>query len=82
MIDKILSELARAKTIWPKWPDDPIHAAAVIAEEAGEIVKAALDFTYSSGPLADMEAEAIQTAAMCIRFLENLNMYKKVDTLK
>lgn len=86
MIEDIIlfieKELSRAKTIWPKWPEDPIQAAAVIAEESGEIVKSALDFTYSGGLLSDMEAEAIQTAAMCVRFLENMENYKKVDTLK
>lgn len=42
IIEEVIAELNRARTKFPTWPDDPIHAAAVVAEESGELVQAAL----------------------------------------
>jgi len=71
-------EVARATRKFPTWPTDPIHAAAVLAEEAGEVQKAVLQAVYEphkSGPL-DVRAEVVQTAAMCLRFLASLDADK------
>jgi len=69
-------ELDRAIAQHPDWPNDLIHGAAIVAEEAGELVQAALQTVYDCIDLeADyerMRKEAIQTAAMAVRFLENL----------
>ncbi len=70
-IELVYRELERAREKFPHWPTDPIHAAAIVAEEAGELVKAALDYTYLEGTHEDMDKEAAQTAAMGIRFLMN-----------
>ena len=35
----IEEELIRARDKFPKWPVDPIHAAAIVSEEAGELVQ-------------------------------------------
>lgn len=70
-------ELHRATAKFPTWPDDPIHAAAVVAEESGELVRAVLQATYEPGK-ADMEdvaVEAVQTAAMAVRFLLSMGDY-------
>ena len=75
---EIRAELGRAAEKFSRWPDDPIHATAVIIEEAGETMKAALEACYEphkSGP-DHVRAEAIQTAAMCLRFLLSLDRYK------
>lgn len=72
MLDKILAEVERAKTLHPRWPADIIHATAIVAEEAGEAVKAALDHTYFGKPIAEVERELIHTAATCLRALEGL----------
>ena len=55
----------------PCWPSDPIHAASVVAEEAGELLKAANEFVYEKGSPKAMYIEACHTAAVCIRFLDN-----------
>lgn len=68
----ILSELAQARAKHPQWPVDVIHAAAILAEEAGEVVKAALDMTYDGGSVEDVRTELAQTGAMCLRMLVNL----------
>lgn len=65
----ILDELARAEQKFPKWPTDPVHAAAVVAEEAGELVQAALQHTYERDCWSEMVKEAVQTGAMALRFL-------------
>ena len=76
-IRSIEAELARARTKFPLWPNDPIHAAAVVFEEAGELQKAALEHMYEpdKSDLMDVRDEAIQTAAMALRFLESLPQY-------
>ena len=70
--DLIEEELSRAKFIHTKWPLDIIHAAAVVAEEAGELTRASLNTTYHD---ADCEQEclreAVHVAATAIRFIEN-----------
>lgn len=77
-IDAILAELRRAVEKFPTWPTDPLHALAVLGEEFGETTKATLQAIYEphkSTP-ADVRAEAIQTAAMAIRFLISLDAYR------
>ena len=62
-------ELATAQDKHPAWPADFIHAAAIVAEESGELVQAALQHQYENGQYYQMHREAIQTAAACLRFL-------------
>ena len=76
-IKHIFDELNRAKAKWPDWPTDPIHAAAVVSEEAGELTRAANRFVYEDKPMEEMAEEAVQVGAMAVRFLENLSRYKK-----
>ncbi len=71
IFELVKKELESAKTKWPYYYADIIHASALINEEAGETIQAALDCTYDNGSLEDVKKEAIQTAAMCFRLLEN-----------
>lgn len=59
----------------PQWPKDHIHAAAIVAEESGELVRAALQHKYEAGAPEEMYKEAIQTSAMGMRFLLNTVQY-------
>jgi NTP pyrophosphatase (non-canonical NTP hydrolase) len=68
----IEEEVARAKQKFPWWPEDTVHGAAIVAEESGELVQAALQHTYEGGSEAAMKREAIHTGAMAVRFLESL----------
>jgi len=79
-IELLLAELDRAQRLHPKWPDDEVHAAAIVAEEAGELVQAALNHYYRKPKNSDpyvldaekMRTEAIHTGAMALRFLINM----------
>lgn len=71
----VLIELNKAVDKHPEWPKDPIHAAAIVSEESGELVRASLQFTYENGKPSDMNEEAVQTAAMGIRFLLNNHLF-------
>ena len=77
ILESVITELDLARAKWPDWPVDPVHAAAVVSEEAGELVQAANDFCYSGGDSERMRAEAIQTVAMGLRFLAGLATYER-----
>jgi hypothetical protein len=73
----IRAELERAERKFPKFPTDPVHAAAVVVEEAGKLQKAALELTYEDGGWAQVFEEAIHTGAMALRFLIHLDQMKE-----
>ena len=66
------AEVCKARKKWPESYKDIIHATALINEEAGETIQAALDLTYDNGTIEKVKKETIQTAAMCFRLLENI----------
>lgn len=72
VMEMVYKEISRAKEKFPKWPVDIMHAAGVVAEESGELTKAALDHTYGDGLLKDACTEAVHTAATAMRFVEEL----------
>jgi hypothetical protein len=74
----VLEELRKAETKHPVWPSDIIHRAAIVIEEAGELIQAAVDYVQAKDEVekkkawANMVVEAAQTGAMTFRFLENM----------
>lgn len=77
VMQDVLDELTRATEKFPTWPTDPLHAVAVIGEELGELTKAVLELTYEPHKTTpeDVRKEAIQTAAMALRFVMSLDTY-------
>ena len=73
----VYSELTRAIAKFPTWPTDPLHAIAVLGEEFGELTKDVLQMTYEPGKTnaENVRKEAIQTAAMALRFVASLDAY-------
>ena len=65
----ITIELDRAMRQHPEWPNDIIHAAAVVVEEAGELMKACLDLVYFGGDERSIRNEIVSVAAMAERFM-------------
>jgi hypothetical protein len=80
-LDRIYSEindeLRRATNKFPTWPSDPLHAVGIIGEEFGELSQATLQCVYEphKSDTFDIRCEAIQVAAMAIRFLMSLDRY-------
>jgi NTP pyrophosphatase (non-canonical NTP hydrolase) len=71
-------EVARALSKFPTWPTDPLHALAVLGEEYGELMKAVLQQVYEphKNPTDAVREEAVQVAAMALRFLASLDTYQ------
>lgn len=68
VIASIRVELERAMRDHPRWPTDPVRAAAVVAKKAGELVKAVNDYEGRKTDIVTDYDEAIQTAVTAIRF--------------
>lgn len=69
----IMAELERAEKIHPAWPTDLVKASAILAEEAGETLRAANTFDEIRSGKKEIITEAVQTAAMAIRLLKNID---------
>ena len=74
IIDGIMNELKKAEYKHPGWPDDVIHCAAIMAEEAGEALQASIDCFYKGDDenFDALKKELFQTGAMVIRNLLHL----------
>ena len=75
-VSAILIEHQRAVEKWPEWPTDTTHAAAILAGEGGECLKAANHYregrpTDGRDSLFMVEVEAIHAGAMAVRLLSN-----------
>jgi len=66
------AELKRAERKHPAWPPNIFEQLAILQEEAGEVTKAVLQYKREGGKLQDVRSELVQTAAMCMRMLQNL----------
>ena len=76
-MQNIYHELRKAKKKFPTFPLDMIHQVSIMNEEAGESIRAALQYVYEGGTLEHLETELIQAAAMCLRCLENIQIIKE-----
>ncbi|MDP1708273.1 MAG: hypothetical protein Q8L89_04320 [Gammaproteobacteria bacterium] len=80
IVEEIATEIASAVQKHPEWPRDIIHQWAIVQEEAGETQKDVLQWVYDTVDgdaymyqKEKVRAEAVQTAAMCLRFLVHLD---------
>lgn len=75
----MVEELDRAELKHPEWTSDAVHAAGILSEESGEAMQAAVDFnaTGDRDNLVCLESETIQTGAMCLRLLLNLEEFRQ-----
>ncbi|MFW5398122.1 hypothetical protein V2A85_00220 [Yersinia sp. 1252 StPb PI] len=77
ILTEIIDEAVRASEIHPKWPTDALHAVSILTEESGELMKATIEYHYNNGDKEAIRQEAIQTAAMALRVLLNIDEYKR-----
>jgi hypothetical protein len=52
--------------------NDYVYGAAIVCEEAGELIRAASQYQYENGRPNEMITEAKQTGATALRFIKNL----------
>ena len=75
-INSINRELYKATDQHPYWPKDLIHQVSIMTEESGESIRAALNYVYEGGDFDEIRKELIQTGAMVLRCLINLDESK------
>lgn len=79
IVTEAIREVERAANLHPHWPSDPLHAVAILAEEMGELTQKLLQATYEPKKgvtVGDIREEAVQVAAMGLRFLVNFHRYQ------
>lgn len=59
----------------PRFPTDPIHAAADLCEESGECILAANQAYNEGAPLSAVVLEALDTAVVAVRIVENAGAF-------
>lgn len=69
----IFKALEDAHMKHPNWPENINKQTLIIIEEAGEVAKAVLKYQDEGGTLEDVKAELHETAAMCLRMLNDIN---------
>lgn len=79
IVNLILIELQNAEVKHPEWNYDINKMALIMLEEAGEVAKAILKYQDEKGSFYDIKNELIQTAAMCIRILNNIGFLQFCD---
>ena len=75
-------ELQKAIKKHPDYPTDMYKQVAILNEESGEVTKAVLHYHDEGGSLADVREELLQTAAMCMRMLNALDVKESNGTEK
>ncbi len=79
---EILAEIERATIKHPNWPLSPVERAAIVAEEAGEVIREANHIREGGGDPDLLRMELIQTAGTCIRMITVMDKEKyncKID---
>jgi NTP pyrophosphatase (non-canonical NTP hydrolase) len=72
IVADIINELKDANKKHGGWPDDVIYGVAIMVEEAGESIRAAINLHRGTGSQEELEKELIQTGAMCIGALMHI----------
>ena len=75
----VLEEMSRAEEKHKGWPDDAVHAASILNEEAGKLTQACIDYKFGNSVAGDpydrMNKKAVSTAAMALRFWHVMEAY-------
>ena len=74
--------LIKAKQKHPNYPDNWQKRMSILIEEVGEVAQAILDYEDSDGTIDDIKKELYQSAAMCLRFLENLPITNNIQEIE
>ena len=66
----IVGQLDDAIAHHPAWPADNIHGAAIVGEEAGELLQASLQAHYEGKSNVPIFVETIHTIVTALRLLD------------
>ena len=77
--EEIDGELQIAIQKHPNWPKDLFIQHTILAEEVGEVAKAILHLKYEDGTVQGLYKEILQSAAMCMRMLDYLQVQYYID---
>ena len=70
----IWNEYARARNLYPDWPQNMVLGAATALEEAGEALKEVNNLVqHGKGSIEEIRKESVEAATMWIRFLVESN---------
>ncbi|UCD57930.1 MAG: hypothetical protein JSV16_02120 [Candidatus Hydrogenedentota bacterium] len=70
----VVTELVCMEEEQPEWPDNLFHAAALVSEKAGELLRTSANQGRQNGDDRDrILREATRTGAMALRFLLNMH---------
>jgi len=74
ILNAITCEVIRAEDKWPQWPENTFNQICIVAEESGEAVRAVNEYhnDMTESNFKAIQTELIQTAAMCVRMIKNL----------
>jgi hypothetical protein len=70
----VAREVARAQELHPDWPADPVYQAAIVGEEAGELLHAALDCKFARCILPQRQPCAHETIMFCPLKIEAIHV--------
>lgn len=76
VIFEILEEMRKAKSKHPTWPMDAVSRAAIVAEEAGEVIREANHIREGHGDPQALRLELVQTAGVCVRMINVMDSEK------
>lgn len=76
VIIEILQEMKKAIAKHPVWPNDAVSRAAIVSEEAGEVIREANHIREGHGNPKALRLELIQTAGVCIRMINIMDNEK------
>ena len=71
-VSQIKYEHVRATVLHPAWPSNPVHQAAILCEETGELVRAALRVTFEGADWSEVVTECEQSGAMAMRIVTEM----------
>ncbi len=74
---EILTEMRSAMIKHPIWPADAVSRAAIVLEEAGEVIREANHIREGNGSSKALRLELIQTAGTCIRMINLMDAEKR-----
>lgn len=72
IFDLVVEEMNKAITKHPQWPSNVVEMAAIVTEEAGEVIREANHIREGIGSIEDVRKELIHTAGTAIRMLRIL----------